>query len=404
MRLKDICELNPSYVGDSVDEVSFVPMECLRYDKIIPQSISFKEAIGKYTAFADGDILMAKVTPCFENGNLAIASDLENGIGFGSSEIFVLRVNKKVNNRFLFYFIQSQKFREEACSTMCGVGGLKRIQPLFMRTYELDLPNKSIQEKIVSYLDKETEEIDQKIGLLNRQREAYERLKKTTINHVVTRGLDPNVQLKNPNLPFIGQIPKDWEVKRVKDICTYVSRGTTPDYVYESPFKVMNQATFSKGYIDSSLIRFTASGSKDAQIIYGDLLMASTGGGVLGKLLYFDSTDSSFYADSHVTILRNSKNPLITKFLFFYFSTRYEEINQTLVKGSTNQTELQRNYLLNYELPLPRTEELLAIVDYLEKRLSAINVKIETINKLIDAYKRLKRSLINEVITGKRKI
>lgn len=128
--------------------------------------------------------------------------------------------------------------------------------------------------------------------------------------------------------------------------------------------------------------------------------MASTGGGVLGKLLYFDSTDSSFYADSHVTILRNSKNPLITKFLFFYFSTRYEEINQTLVKGSTNQTELQCNYLLNYELPLPRTEELLAIVDYLEKRLSAINVKIETINKLIDAYKRLKRSLINEVITG----
>lgn len=132
---------------------------------------------------------------------------------------------------------------------------------------------------------------------------------------------------------------------RIKEICDFVSRGTTPEYVDDSPFKVMNQATFSKGWLDESNIRFTSKPAYDAQITKGDLLMASTGGGVLGKVFYFDKDDTCFYADSHVSILRNSKGKHLMKFLYYYFLIRYEEINATMVKGSTNQTELQRNYL-----------------------------------------------------------
>ena len=96
-------------------------------------------------------------------------------------------------------------------------------------------------------------------------------------------------------------------IMRIKEICDYVSRGITPDYVDESPYKVMNQASFSKGYIDESKQRFTSKISQGANIQKGDLLMASTGGGVLGKVFYFDSDDENFYADSHVTIMRDSK-------------------------------------------------------------------------------------------------
>lgn len=103
---------------------------------------------------------------------------------------------------------------------------------------------------------------------------------------------------------------------RIKEICDYVSRGYTPDYVDESPYKVMNQASFSKGYIDESKQRFTSTISQGANIRKGDLLMASTGGGVLGKVFYFDSDDNSFYADSHVTIMRDSKGRNLMKFLY----------------------------------------------------------------------------------------
>ena len=183
---------------------------------------------------------------------------------------------------------------------------------------------------------------------------------------------------------------------RLKEICDYISRGTTPDYVDESPYKVMNQATFSKGRLDESSVRYTSKCARDAQIRKGDLLMASTGGGILGKVFYYDSNDDSFYADSHVSILRNSKGNNLMKYLYYAFSIRYEEINATMVKGSTNQTELQRNYLISYELDIPSLPKQQRIVDYLDEKLSAIDHRVEILEKQKDTYVRLKKSMMND--------
>lgn len=186
---------------------------------------------------------------------------------------------------------------------------------------------------------------------------------------------------------------------RLKEICDYISRGTTPDYVDESPYKVMNQATFSKGWLDESNLRYTSKNVREAQIKKGDLLMASTGGGVLGKVFFFDSDDTSFYADSHVSILRNSKGKNLMKYLYYVFSIKYDEINATMVKGSTNQTELQRNYLLAYELDMPPLSKQQRIVDYLDEKLGNIDARIAVLEKQQDAYARLKKSIIHHAVT-----
>lgn len=185
---------------------------------------------------------------------------------------------------------------------------------------------------------------------------------------------------------------------RIKDICDYVSRGTTPDYVDEGANKVMNQATFSKGWIDESNIRYTSKTNKGARIMKGDLLMASTGGGVLGKVFFFDD-DDSFYADSHVTIMRNSKGANLMKYLYYYFYLRYDEINATMVKGSTNQTELRRNYLLSYELDVPTLADQQRMVTYLDTKLSEIDHQVSLLTSKRDAYLRLKKSIINHAVT-----
>lgn len=185
---------------------------------------------------------------------------------------------------------------------------------------------------------------------------------------------------------------------RIKEICDYVSRGTTPDYVDEGANKVMNQATFSKGWIDESNIRYTSKANKGARIMKGDLLMASTGGGVLGKVFFFDD-DDSFYADSHVTIMRNSKGANLMKYLYYYFYLRYEEINATMVKGSTNQTELQRNYLLSYELDVPTLADQQRMITYLDTKLSEIDHQVSLLTSKRDAYLRLKKSIINHAVT-----
>lgn len=186
---------------------------------------------------------------------------------------------------------------------------------------------------------------------------------------------------------------------RLKEICDYISRGTTPDYVDESPYKVMNQATFSKGRLDEDNIRYTSKNASEAQIKKGDLLMASTGGGVLGKVFFFDSDDTSFYADSHVSILRNSKGKNMMKYLYYVFSIKYDEINATMVKGSTNQTELQRNYLLAYEIDIPSLSKQQRIVDYLDAKLGKIDARITILVKQQDTYARLKKSVVHHAVT-----
>ena len=405
MRLKDFSVLNPQYKGKNINaEVSFVPMESLRNGIIDYQDIPFKEAKGKYTFFSDGDLLVAKVTPCFENGNIAIANEMKEGIGFGSSEIFVLRMDKKVLNTYMFYITQSGKFQDGACATMCGVGGLKRISPLFMRTYELDIPSISNQQHIVDYLNKKLTKIDERIEVLEKQKDAYMRLKKSIIHQAVTRGLNPDVSLKDSGIEWIGMIPKHWEVKRIKDLCSFVSRGSTPDYVDESDFPVMNQAVFSSGCINHEVVRYSSYMKPESKIEKGDLLIASTGGGILGKLYFFNIEDEQFYADTHVTIVRSPKKTFHVKFLYYLLSIGYNMINSCMAKGSTNQTELQRDKLIAYEIAIPSIEEQTRIIDYLDEKCTKIDAAIENISKQIDASKRLKRALINEVITGQRAV
>lgn len=265
-------------------------------------------------------------------------------------------------------------------------------------------PPRKERIRIANYLAEKCTEIDTQVSLLTSKRDAYLRLKKSIINHVVTHGLNPNVKMKDSGIEWIGEVPEHWEVKRMKDICDYISRGSTPDYVDEDYPKVMNQGTFSKGWIDESNIRYTKVGKSGAHIKKGDLLMASTGGGVLGKILYFDSIDENYYADSHVTIMRNSKGINSMKFLFYHFSLRFDEINATMTKGSTNQTELQRYELLSHKVAIPPLPEQHAIATYLDDKCAKIDTILSNLNKQISCYGDLKRSLIDEVITGKRAV
>lgn len=265
-------------------------------------------------------------------------------------------------------------------------------------------PPRKERIRIANYLAEKCTEIDTQVSLLTSKRDAYLRLKKSIINHVVTHGLNPNVKMKDSGIEWIGEVPEHWEVKRMKDICDYISRGSTPDYVDEDYQKVMNQGTFSKGWIDESNIRYTKVGKSGAHIKKEDLLMASTGGGVLGKILYFDSIDENYYADSHVTIMRNSKGINSMKFLFYHFSLRFDEINATMTKGSTNQTELQRYELLSHKVAIPPLPEQHAIATYLDDKCAKIDTILSNLNKQISCYGDLKRSLIDEVITGKRAV
>lgn len=159
--LKDICEIRPpkSEIKDKLtdtDEVSFVPMNDLgicEKDFAAHGKRKLKDVISSYTYFADGDVLLAKITPCFENGKLGVARNLMNGVGFGSSEFVVFRPNKSLLSDFLFYFLSRPAFRREGEVNMGGAVGHKRVKKEFIENYRISFPSIEQQKELLDNID-----------------------------------------------------------------------------------------------------------------------------------------------------------------------------------------------------------------------------------------------------------
>lgn len=186
-RIKYLIDFNPSYSETLNDDVSvsFAPMECVGNGYMNFKEAKLKDVKGKYTYFADKDIIMAKVTPCFENGNIAIANDLINGVGFGSSELYVFRC-KRIDNKFMFYYLRNNIFKEGCISTMTGTGGLKRVSSSFIENYYIGIPKMDEQKEIAEFLDKKCNAIDCAISKKEELIEKLESYKKSLIYECVT--------------------------------------------------------------------------------------------------------------------------------------------------------------------------------------------------------------------------
>jgi type I restriction enzyme S subunit len=191
-RIKYLATVNPNKSEvrhlPSEQEVTFIPMEKIIATGKVDYSLTntIENLINGYTYFRDGDIIMAKVTPCFENGNIAIVNGLLNGIGFGTTELHVLRCNNKCYNRFLFYYLQSDIFKSKGISEMYGVAGLKRIPTDFILNYKLGIPDYQEQEQIALYLDNITGKIDTLISDIQTQIDKLREYRQSIISEAAT--------------------------------------------------------------------------------------------------------------------------------------------------------------------------------------------------------------------------
>ncbi len=137
-------------------QVSFMGMNKLGINQkySIPEEARDLEKVFKnYTYFRENDVLLAKITPCFENGKLGIAKELKNGIGFGSSEFVVLRTKSSISNEWLYYFLLRDEFRESGKEVMTGAVGHKRVPKEFIEKSVIDFPKLKSQEYIITNLE-----------------------------------------------------------------------------------------------------------------------------------------------------------------------------------------------------------------------------------------------------------
>lgn len=158
--LSDVCKVNPPKVDvkslpDNM-EISFFPMPALSeiHGAITePQTRPLGEVRTGFTNFSEGDVVFAKITPCMENGKSAVIGHLVNGIGFGTTEFFVLRCSDRLFNRFLWHLVRDRYFRDEAQAVMTGAVGQQRVPKSFLENYPITLPSVEEQIEIVRILD-----------------------------------------------------------------------------------------------------------------------------------------------------------------------------------------------------------------------------------------------------------
>ncbi len=195
--LNEVCQIKPpkreARERISADGmVSFLPMEDLGIDEEFakPRQIRPLSAVeGSYTYFADGDVLLAKITPCFENGKLGIAEGLVNGIGFGSSEYIVFRPDRTLNKEWLYYYLFREAFRSEGAMRMSGAVGHKRVAKEFIEGYPIPVPSLLEQQRVIGVFDSISAETQKLRSLYRRQLTAIDELKKSLLHQAFTGAL-----------------------------------------------------------------------------------------------------------------------------------------------------------------------------------------------------------------------
>ena len=160
VRIGEVCTINPrkNEIADlsPATFVSFVPMADMNENQMIFQANKQKplsELSSSYTYFVDNDVLLARVTPCFENGKAGIARGLRNGVGFGSSEFYVFRCGDRVLPEWIYFCIVHPLFRNSAIAQMTGTGGLQRVPRAFVTDFQIPLPPLEIQREIVAEIE-----------------------------------------------------------------------------------------------------------------------------------------------------------------------------------------------------------------------------------------------------------
>ncbi len=260
LELGEVCEINPkkSQIShlDKDLQVSFVPMADVNENKMYfdaKETRKLDSVIKGYTYFQNDDVLLAKVTPCFENGKASLAKQLANGIGFGSSEFYVLRAFEKIKPEWIFYNVTSNRFRNEGKLKMTGTGGLQRIPIDFVKHFKIPLPPLEIQKEIVAEI------------------EGYQK---------IIDGARAVVENYKPHI----QIDPEWEMVELGGVCEFkrgpfggslkkeifVEEGYA---VYEQSHAIYNQFEDIRYFIDED--KFNE--MKGFQINPGDLIMSCSG-------------------------------------------------------------------------------------------------------------------------------
>lgn len=410
-RLRFAVDFNPSrsrasHLSGSA-KVSFVAMEAVgEWGGLDLSTSKSVDDIGTgYTWFQDGDVVVAKITPCFENGKAAFAHGLTNGAAFGTTELHVLRPHPEIEGWFLFYLTLSHPFREVGASTMYGAGGQKRVPETFIRDYRPGIPPLVEQRAIAAFLDRETARIDALIAKKEELIRLMEEKQTALISQLVTKGLDPSVPMKDPGLPWVDEIPQHWLVLRLKRLAERITSGPRGWSEYltderDAPMFIQSGNIGRRMDLDlDGVERVTSPDGAESQrtILRHDDVVVCITGARTGSVAHVRAPLGAAFINQHIALVRlrtgTLRSRLIAYQLFSAAGQSQLDFIQYGMKGGLALEDIRETLVL-----VPPAPEQDNIVKFLDA--SSSDAEIFAVRKAQGLLREQRQALITAAVTG----
>lgn len=320
-----------------------------------------------------------------------------------SAGYIVLKEKQIINKKYFSYLLHRY---DVAYMKLLGSGVRQTINYGHISDSILVIPPISEQQKIAQFLDDKTAKIDQAVDLAEKQIALLKEHKQILIQNAVTRGLNPDVPLKDSGVEWIGQVPEHWSVKKIKYVTSKIGSGITPlgggsNYI-DGGIPLLRSQNIHFDRIDlndvARISEFTHNSMKNSKVRKGDVLLNITGGS-LGRCFYVDSNEE-MNVNQHVCIIRPNKK-INTIFLNMLLASEIGQKQIWFFQQGSGREGLNFQAIKNFYLPLPDLEEQQKIAIYLDKQAAKIDQAIALKTAHIEKLKEYKSVLINDVVTGK---
>ena len=390
VRLGRVSSVNPrpSQKPRQDATVGFVPMTAVSEEGGFGWWPRIYEEVAKgYTYFVDGDVLVAKITPCFENGKGAYAEGLPGGKGFGSTEFHVLRSGRDLDERYLYYLTRTGQFRARGAANMQGSAGQRRVPTDFLRSYRIPLPPLPEQRRIAEILGT----WDEAIALVERRIAAARRRKQGLMQRLLTG------QVRFPG--FAGA----WREVRLGEVTTKVGSGLTPrggrDVYLDAGISLLRSQNVLIGSLSLADVAYIS--NEQHQIMSGtivrpyDVLLNITGASI-GRCCMVPPSLEEANVNQHVCIIRADTTRLEPAFLE---SLLISDIGQRQVLASQaggNRQGLNFQQIRRFRLSLPSSAEQRAISEAIRQG----TCEIDLLTRKLAALQGQKKGLMQRLLTG----
>lgn len=316
-----------------------------------------------------------------------------------------------INFKYAFYTIKSS---QRYLVYKAVGGGQPNISQNTLKHLWIPVPNLHEQQKIANYLDKVCGEVDEMIALQEQMIEELKAYKQSVITETVTKGLNPNVPMKDSGIDWIGEVPKHWGIIKMNHLCSiitdFVASGSfeslrvnvpyldTPDYAMLVRTADLSGSARSSGkvYISEHSYNFL----NNSNLFGGEIVLPNIGASVGDVYIVPKLYERMSLAPNAIMF----KTMMCDKYYYYYFCSKIGKESIYNISQSTAQAKFNKTELREIRVPTPSLEEQQSIASYLDTKCAEIDALIAIKQAKIDELKDYKKSVIYEYVTGKKEV